>query len=206
MSVRYAAGFAERVAPMDFEKYFSKGKYAFPKKGVVGAESDWLKFGELDVPRGRLWLGDAAVTARDEGCSAKLDPGRYVVQLKGMDFKGVRVVSRARVIPGPDGPLAPGPRLGEAITDSAMIAICDIDALEAAVTKEYADEYERDVQEGMSPPGTTISTFSYGPRSFDVAWILSGLGDGAYPVFALKLSRKTVGVEVEFLPKGYKME
>lgn len=191
---------------MDFVKYFSKGKYGFPKPGLVGVESDWLQFGELDVPRGRLWLGDAAVTARDEGVSTKVKPGRYVVELKGMDFKGVRVVSRARVIPGMDRSFAVGARLGEAITDSAMIAICDIDALEAAVTKEHIDEYERDVREGMSPPGTVISTFAYGERSFDVAWIMSGLGDGGYDVFALKTSGKTVGVEVEFLPPGYRVQ
>lgn len=190
---------------VDFAQYLNKGKYGFPKKGVVGVESDWLDFGELDVPNGQLWLGDATVTDREEGCTVKLQPGRYVLQLKGMDFKGVRAVSRVRVAPRGDKSPGLGARIGEAVTDSSVIAIVDIDALDAAVTEQDTEEFERDIQETTSPPGTTISSFTYGDRSFDIAMIVSGLGDGAYAVFGLEAAGKTAGVEVEFLPAGYKM-
>jgi hypothetical protein len=120
-----------------------------------------------------------------------------------MDFKGVRVISRVRVF-GPNArKLTLGVRQGEAITDSAMIGICDIRALDAAVTKKHMEEFEKDVRDATSPPSTCIEKFLYGKKSFDVAHILSGIGDGAYDVYALESAGKVTGVEVEFLPSGY---
>lgn len=188
---------------MELSDYLNKGKYGFPKKGVAGIESDWMEFGTLEVPFGLLWIGDATVLNATEGCTIEVPPGTYRVELKGMDFKGVRVISRVRVFGSNARKLTLGARQGEAITDSAMIGICDMRAVEAAVTKKHTKEFEKDVRDATAQPGTCIEKFLYGKKNFDVAYMLSGIGDGAYDVYALKSTGKVTGVEVEFLPSGY---
>jgi len=188
---------------MKLSDYLNKSKYGFPKKGVAGIESDWMEFGNLKVPFGLLWIGDATVLNATEGCTVEVPPNTYRVELKGMDFKGVRVIARVRVFVSNADELTLGARQGEAITDSAMIGICDMRALQRAVTKKHIAEFKKDLREATAQPSTCIETFLYGKNSFDLAYILSGIGDGAYDVYALQSTGKIAGVEVEFLPRGY---
>jgi hypothetical protein len=188
---------------MKLADYLNKSKYGFPKKGDAGIESDWMEFGDLDVPLGLLWIGDASVMDASESCTVEVPPGTYQVELKGMDFKGVRVISRVRVFGSNAPKWTLGARQGEAITDCGMIGICDMRALEAAVTKRHAKEFEKDVREATVPPSTCIEKFLYGKKSFDIARVLSGIGDGGYDVYALESTGKVIGVEVEFLPHDY---
>jgi hypothetical protein len=188
---------------MKHSDYLSKSKYGFPKKGVKGVESDWLEFGEVDIPTGSLWIGDATVLNSTEGRTVKVPPGRYVVQLKGMDFKGVRTFSRVRAFAVNCERFSQGDEIGEVITDSSMIGICDIAAVDAAVTKRYMAEFENDLREATAEPGSAIDTFAYGKKNFMLAYVPSGLGDGAFPVYSLEASGGAVGVEVEFLPSDY---
>src|SRR5688572_1717345 len=128
---------------MNFYDYLEKSKYGFPQNGVAGIQSDWMEFGDLEVPFGLLWIGDATVLNATEGCTIAVPPDTYRVELKGMDFKGVRVISRVRVFGSNERKLSLGARQGEAITDSSMIGICDMRALTAAVTKRHMKEFER---------------------------------------------------------------
>ena len=188
---------------MKHSDYLSKSKYGFPKKGIKGVESDWLEFGDVEIPVGSLWVGDVTVLRSTEGRTVKVPPGRCVVQLKGMDFKGVRTFSRVRAFAAGSDRFTLGAEIGEAITDSSMIGICDIAAVEAAVIKRHMAEFENDLREATDEPGTAIETFAYGKKSFMLAYILSGLGDGAFPIYSLEAAGKIVGVEVQFLPSDY---
>ena len=191
---------------MDFMEYFGSAKRAQPRSGVRGVESDWLKFGPLNLPNGSLWVGDARVTDREEGMTTRLDPGRYDVQLKGMDFEGVRLISRVRLVPKPLKSIRLGERLGSVITDHATVGFCDIDALEAAVPAQFLEEYDKELGESISG-GSSITGFTYGGGpAFYLAYVESGLGDGEFEVFGLHLKDKLIGVEVEFLPPGYVAE
>ena len=94
-------------------------------------------------------------------------------------------------------------RLGEAITDTGQVAICDIRALEQAVTKPHEAEFNSDILEETRVAGMSVTTFSYGGRSVDIAFSESGFGDGAFHVYPLEAAGKLVGAEVEFLPVNY---
>lgn len=188
---------------MNFSDYLSEGRYGFPRKGAKGVESDWLDFGQIEVPIGSLWLGDATVVSPEEGYTLKVSPARYIIELKGIDLKGIRTFSRARVFAAGSKHFAVGAKIGEAITDSSIVGICDIAAMQAAVKKGNMEEFEMDLQNATAQAGTGIDTFLYGKKQFDLAYIVSGLGDGAFPVYSLKADSKVVGVEVEFLPPNY---
>jgi hypothetical protein len=189
---------------MNHIEYF-EGKFNFPEAGHVGVESDWLDFGDLKVPQGKLWIGDASVPTAEEGCIVNVPAGVYRVDLKGMDFNGARVPSRVRVVKK-GAKFAVGPKQGEAITDTAQVGICDIAEMDAVVTKKNMKEFESDLQAQISESPMSICQFVYGKSRFHMAFVPSGFSDGAYDVFALLSGGKIVGIETEFLRPGYKME
>jgi hypothetical protein len=190
---------------MNWLKYF-EGKFEIPKAGVTGKESDWMELAEIEMPRGRLWIGDASVPNAKEGCTVKVLPGQYRVEVKGMDFKGRRVPSRVRVFAKATRHFTLGARVGQAITDMAQVGICDIAELNSVVSKKHMKEFEQDLQAQVTETMFGGQTFLYGKRTFQMAFVASGCGDGAYDVYALESRGKIVGIETEFLPAGYTME
>ncbi len=192
---------------MDHMEYFGKTLCGSPKAGARGAESEWIDVGEVNVPQGLLWAGDPQVIRAEEGCTVEAPPGQYKFQIKGMDFDGVRVLSRARVIAKSARKFALGPRVGEAGTDVAQIAICDVRALNEGVGTKNLDEFVQDIAEQISEgPSIANTEFAYGKKSIEIVFAPSGFGDGGYDVYVLRSGDKTVGLEVEFLPSGYVVE
>jgi hypothetical protein len=81
---------------MRLSDYLEKNEPGDPPAGTIGAESDWLEVGTLEVTTGSLWAGDPYLCTPDDGCVVKVPPGTYIVEAKGMDFDGRRRVSRMR--------------------------------------------------------------------------------------------------------------
>jgi hypothetical protein len=185
--------------------YFAKSKGAFPAVGVVGVESEWMDVGPLEVPAGSLWAGDPRLMDDQRAPVIKVPKGTYRVQVKGMDFKGHRRTARVRAFLG-DGDPSPGKRRGQTITDSAWVGICDYAAYRKAVTRRRAQEYQDDIALATKEEGIGVIRFEYGGKAFEMALQPSGLGDGTFAVFPLVRRGKTVGMEVEFLLTGFRLD
>src|SRR5688572_21732060 len=122
---------------MHFLKYFINDTPDLPKEGVKGKQSPWLDVGDINIPNGSLWIGDARSPNAEDGLTLQVTPGPYVVQIKGMDFDGNRVPSRVRVYLKIAVKPTLGPLAGQTITDCAKVAICDIKELNSIVTKKH---------------------------------------------------------------------
>lgn len=176
----------------------------FPESGVKGKETDWLDVGTLQVPTGSLCAVDPMMLNEDDGVVVKVPAGAYVVQAKAMDFNGHLRVSRMRAFLEGTTPTL-GQELDEVGTDSASMAICDIKDIYDGFDEEYDDE-RADRLMDIDVEGGDIVTLKFGKKTMRFAVCESGLGDGAGPAFALKDGRKTVGIELEFMPPGFVME
>jgi hypothetical protein len=197
--------------PMHPKQYFSKSKGDWPKVGVTGVESEWMPFGvDLPVPSGKLWAGDPW-QVDDEQFSMDVTPGNYRVEVKGMDFKGHRRTARLRAcLEDVDEPTL-GNSSGTTGTDIAVVGLCDIATFEKDVRAKHLKKYEKDMEAALDAGGTGYIQFDYGrvKDGDDVGLMLlmpSGLGDGAFAVYPLRKGKRTVGMEVEFLPPGFKLE
>jgi len=190
---------------MNIETYFKKSKGSWPKKNVAGVESEWMKLGTIEIPTGSLWAGDPWVANAEDGVVVRVPKGRYMMEAKGMDFKGHRRVSRIRVYR--EGVKSPTTSKSgkETWTDVGMIGVCDIRALQRAVSEKFVDEYMNDIQEVTDGAIANCVPMEYGGKSFQMAAISSGLGDGSFPVYPLKYRGKTIGMEIEFLACGFKL-
>src|SRR5204863_729713 len=66
-------------------------------------------------------------------CVVEVPKGKYVLLAKAMDFDGRKRISRLRVVlEGVDEPRV-GKEVGETSTDVALMAVCDIVALNEAI-------------------------------------------------------------------------
>src|SRR4051812_32093824 len=112
---------------MKLKDYLS-GKGKSPK----GKPTDWLPFCTLDVTTGSLWAGDPYIVYAYDGCVVKVPRGKYVVEGIGIAFRRTRLVARLRVrLESAVNPKV-GKEVGKTGTDSAMIAVCNIKAFDAA--------------------------------------------------------------------------
>lgn len=189
---------------MTLKQRFKKQKGEFPKPGVVGVEGEWLSIGTIDVPKGSLLAVDVTLFNAEDGYVAKVPPGKYVVEGKAMDFKGHLRVSRVRAYLHGTEP-ALGKQLGETGTDSAMIAIADIKDVDARVPKGDLDAFGELLFE-VEVDGGDIKTLDVNGTKVTFAACESGLGDGGYPVFALRQGKRSVGIEIEFIPPGFALD
>ncbi len=95
-------------------------------------------------------------------------------------------------------------------TDVAVVGLCDIATFQKDVPAKYLKKYEKDLDHVLDA-GIGAIQFDYarGKAGGDVGVMLvipSGLGDGTFAVYPLRKSKRTVGLEVEFLPPGFKLE
>ena len=195
-----------KAKPKDIGLFLRSSKGAFPEVDVTGVESDWFDVGPLEVTSGTLFAGDPMMLDQEAGPRVKVPNGTYQVQVKGIDFKGHRRTARVRVwLPGKTEPTL-GTSRGETFTDSGWIGVCDIASYRKAVPRERAAEYDADIDQATDAEGVGILRFEYAGQSFEMALQPSGLGDGTFPVFPLMSRGKPVGIEVEFIPAGFKLE
>jgi Protein of unknown function (DUF4241) len=173
----------------------------FPRSGVQGVEGEWLSIGNLNVSTGSLCAVDAMMLARSEGFVTKVVPGAYSVQGKGMNFKGHIRVSRIRAFLENSEPKL-GERVGVVGIDTASFAFCDIEDIEKYTDGEAAKEFWKEL-ERVDIQGGEIVALNVSGEFVRFAACESGLGDGGYPVFALRDGSRVIGLEVEFIPFGY---
>jgi len=184
--------------------YLKQNKRGDPPPGTVGVEfPDWLDVAGLRVTTGSLWAGDPYVCNAEDGCVVKVPKGDYAVQAKAMDFAGRKRVSRLRVVLQTAENPALGDEVGEAGTDTARIAVCDIGALDAAVGSDDDQFQELVTAHDYKECGVVKFRLT---RPVEMPYVSSGFGDGSGPVFELTAGRRRVGVELEFLRPGYVFE
>lgn len=186
---------------MNLADYLKKTRRDFPPAGTVGVESDWLDVGaSLEVTTGALWAGDPYVCNAEDGCVVNVPAGTYVLQAKGMDFAGRKRVSRLRVVlQGVDQPVV-GKTVGETLTDTATMAVCDVAAVDEAIAGENDRFQELVVDHNYKDFGVIRFTMA---KPIAIPYVATGFGDCDAPVRVLRSGRRVVGMEVEFLPPGY---
>src|SRR5438105_8771242 len=122
---------------MDLAEYLRKNKQSDPPVGTVGLESDWMDAGTVEVTSGSLWAGDPFVCNAEAGCVARVPAGVYALEAKAMDFAGRKRVSRLRAYLRGSLAAVPGKKVGETLTDTGLMAVCDIVALDKAIGGDY---------------------------------------------------------------------
>ena len=187
---------------MNLNEYIHQRTGNFPKRGATGKEGDWLPVGELTISTGSLCAVDPMMFNADDGVVVKVTPGSYVVEGKPMDFDGHLRVCRIRIYREDTNPVL-GHQVGEVGTDTAQMALCDIDEAYEDFDDAFADDLSDKLLD-IAIDGGDIVTLFVGGKTITLAVCESGLGDGGYPVFELRDGQKLVGLEVEFLPTGYK--
>jgi hypothetical protein len=185
---------------MTLQEYLKKNRHSDPPVGTVGVESDWMELGTLEVTTGSLWAGDPFVCNAEDGCVVKVPPGLHAVEAKAMDFAGRKRVSRLRVLrQGTQEPVV-GEVVGETLTDTGLMAVCDIDALNEAIGGD--DDRFNDLVTQRDYKDCGIVQFRMkGPIA--IPYVAPAFGDCDAPVFELKSGSERVGMELEFLAPGY---
>ena len=185
---------------MNLRDYLSKNKQSDPPTGTVGVESDWMNAGEVEVTTGSLWAGDPFVCNAKDGCVAKVPAGTYALEAKAMDFAGRKRVSRLRAYRRGSEELVLGKQIGQTLTDTGMIALCDIVALDEAIGGDYDRFNDLITQRDYQDCG--IIRFEM-KKPFVIPYVSTAFGDCDALVFELKSGRRRIGMELEFLPPGY---
>jgi hypothetical protein len=194
---------ARIAAEVKLGDYLKKNKQSDPPVGTVGVESDWMDTGTVEVTTGSLWAGDPFVCNAEDGCVVKVPPGVYALEARAMEFAGRKRVSRLRVyLQGTQEP-ALGKKVGETLTDTGMMAVCDIVALDQAIGGDYDRFNELVTQRDYKDCGVVQFEMK---KPIAIPYASTAFGDGDATVFELKSGRRRVGMELEFLPPGYVFE
>lgn len=170
-----------------------------PQTGQLGQESEWLSVGTLDLPRGRLGLADLQfLPYADDRMTVALEPSTYDLHVRVLEYGADVRISRLRLFRG-SSPGVAGAELGETWADTGVVALCDVDRLEEAepLANEAAawGEFVEAVMEVELIAGADF-------EGVEVAVLMSGFGDGSFPVWELMDGGKKTGVEVEFIAQG----
>lgn len=184
---------------MTLHDYLKVSKDEFPEDDVQGIPSEWMPVATLIVTEGTLWAGDPWLCNEEDGCVVEVPNGTYAVEAQGWDFDGFRVIGRVRArLASVEGGV-PGESIGSAGTDSGLIAICDIAAVDEAIGDEGEGFQDR------------IEAFAFGDfgvfraalvGDVALAYVTSGFGDGWGPVYGLIADDELVGIELDFLYEG----
>jgi hypothetical protein len=106
-----------------------------PRKGMVGAESEWLDFCALDLSSGNVRIVDwCYITEEEEGCIIALRPGQFELKVKLMAFGDDIRVSRLRLMKANANPTVGG-QIGGFVTDSARFGVYDFETFSAEFKK-----------------------------------------------------------------------
>jgi hypothetical protein len=174
----------------------------FPEERSSGVESDWRTFGSIAIPTGKLMLGDYSFIPSEKDClTLGVESGNYSLLVKLMSYGEDQRISRLRIQRETVvAMLTPAEELGETWTDTARTGVCDAERYQEAFNRlrvaDNWDEYMGDAEDAPLGEGmveldpTTNAVMIFMP---------SGFGDGSYPVHALRVDDRLVGVEVEFI-------
>jgi hypothetical protein len=188
-----------------FAAWLGQSKGDFPKEGVAGVETDWFDVGTVTLTGSKVAVTDLWMLWVDEDTvTAKLPTGKYAVRAKGIEFGRHRRVARVSLAPA-GIETKRGRELGEVAVDSWGVAIGEIEAWHRGLANEQIGDFNES-RTGVYADGCEIVRWEIAGRKATLVIAFTGLGDGGYPVRALVSGRKAVGLEVEFIPDGFKME
>jgi hypothetical protein len=186
---------------MNLSEFLTHSKPQLPAPRTPGRETGWLAITSFQVSRGSLWVGDPYVVNAEDGFLMDAPNGVYALEAKAMDFAGNRVVSRVRAYLSTAESPETGREIGYTCTDTAMVAVCDIRALDEAIPPNENDAFQDAV---MNHPcqGCGVIPIRVG-RGFDLPYVSTAFGDTGGTVYEIVSNGARVGFEVEFLPSGY---
>jgi hypothetical protein len=160
----------------------------------AGEESDWIAFAEMQVASGRLRVCDAGFF--DDLIPATtfdVPAGPYWCFARTMTYPNTRRVSRLRVVRGDAGTL--GTRLGDVGVDNGLVGVYDPGLV--TVTMRDLDRAE------ILRVTNEMNVREFGVVRFTPAGVMplvvSGFGDGGYPIHELARDGQRVGLEVVFI-------
>jgi hypothetical protein len=172
--------------------------------GSTGRETGWLRFTRLMLSEGRLLICDPDfIPSEDDGLLVELTAGQYEVQAKVMEYAGDQRVSRLRMVPA--GIAASlGEKLGETWADTGQTAVCDFTAMTRHFegAKLDGDAFREKLDDARDEQGRCGVLKLNAARGAVAPFTDSGFGDGTFPVFALMVDGRRVGVEIEFIAAG----
>jgi hypothetical protein len=178
---------------MRLEEFYNQAETPPPK----GFESDWLDLCELPIPTGKLSIGDP-LTFPEAQVKIRVVGGTYKVQAKVFDNGQHRRISRLRACLDED------PydifEIDEFPVDAGLAAVSEYPtykaALKAAMKADPTFEdnfFKRFIEE-------EFGVVKLGEPPAQVAYVMSGWGDGWYTVFVyLDEQGKKVGCEAVFI-------
>jgi len=94
---------------------------------------------------------------------------------------------------------------GEVGTDCGLLGIYDSAAFRKIVGRKHIKPYGDDVVAATMDQIVGCVRLKYAGKTFELAFLPSGLGDGTFAVYPLECEAKTIGVEVEMLRPGFKV-
>lgn len=185
---------------MKAENYFRRKSKGTPQKGAVGEFTDWLEFCTFTLVGPKCLIVDANFGPADIGVLVKLSPGKYLVQVKGVDYGGDKRIARLRLLlPGREPSL--GARLGKTFTDTAMTGICDYKVFGEAWSDDNDASYEKVAAYWKDGQELGVAVLDKKAGAV-MPFVTSGFGDGTFPVYALVADGQRVGFEIEFIANG----
>ncbi len=157
-----------------------------------------MKLCDLDLIGAQFLVVDANfVPSAKDGILVASKPGKYLVQVKGMEFSSDKRVSRLRAVLKGESPSI-GRQAGKTWTDTALTGIVDYESFSKAWGDDDDASYDM-LQDKLE------SAENFGVVKFDkvakavMPFVASGFGDGSFPVFELVANGQVVGFEVEFI-------
>lgn len=185
---------------MTISEYLADSIADLPAPGTTGIENDWLPVTTLFVTHGSLWAGDPHTVDAEQGVLIEVPNGQYAFEAKGMDFAGRRAVSRIRASPIGVQAMSLGRHIGDTGTDTGMIAVCDLRALNNVV-QEQGEVFQETVMNHSYQLSGEIHV-AIGP-GFDLPYVAVAFGDTGAKAFELQSDDSCVGFELEFLASDY---
>lgn len=186
---------------MKAKDYFRRKSKATPGKGAAGKFSEWLEFTTFTLAGPKCLIVDASFApSAEDGVLVDLPPGKYQMQIKGVDYGGDKRIARLRfVMPG----LVPslGAVLGETWTDTAMTGICDHEVFDQAWGDDNDASYEKVAAQWEDEPDLGVAVLDKKAGAV-MPFLTSGFGDGSFPVCELVAEGRRVGFEIEFIADG----
>lgn len=186
---------------MNLSEFLKHSKPELPGAGTPGRETAWLAVTSFQVSRGSLWVGDPYVVNAEDGFLMDAPNGVYALEAKAMDFAGRLAVSRVRAYLSTAESPETGREIGYTCTDTAMVAVCDIRALDEAIPPDANEAFQDAV---MNHPSHDCGVIPIRVgRGFDLPYVSTAFGDTGGTVFEIVSNGARVGFEVEFLPPDY---
>jgi hypothetical protein len=180
-----------------------RDKAVYPGNGVVGRERPtWYDVAQLNVTSGAIDIADLGAFPGDDSLCLRVPRGIYAVEARLIDFNGSLCVARVRVRPRKVIPTL-GSKQGEIPVDFAAVAIGDIGSIRRKFDDDERDDLNEQSREFMQVEFCKTCRLKLGGKTVSFIVCKAGLGDGSYPIFALKSGRRTVGFEVQFLRDGH---